>query len=154
MEIILKEDVNKLGHKGDLVKVADGYARNYLLPHKLAILATPSNLKNIEQMRAAARRKEAKDVESAQGLAAQLAQVALRFTRRAGEHDTLFGSVTSMDIAAELAAQSFEIDRRKIELKEPLKALGRFKVPVHLYRNVIAELSVEIAREEEKTQSE
>ncbi|HZT74298.1 MAG TPA: 50S ribosomal protein L9 [Terriglobales bacterium] len=149
MEIILKEDVQKLGNKGDVVKVADGYARNYLLPRKLAILATPGNLKNVEQMRAAARRKEAKNTAEAQALAEQLGKLALRFARRAGEHDTLFGSVTSMDIAGELEAKGFNIDRRKIELREPLKSLGEFKVPVHLYRDVVAHLAVTVEREGE-----
>ncbi len=149
MEIILKEDVLKLGQKGDVVKVADGYARNYLLPRHLAILATPGNLKNVQQMRAAARRKEAQDTASAQALAEQLGKVSLRFTRRAGEHDTLFGSVTTMDIAAELDSLGFPIDRRKIELKDALKSLGQFQVPVHVYRNVTAQLSVSVEREGE-----
>lgn len=147
MDIILKENVEKLGRKGDLVKVADGFARNYLLPRRLAILATAANRLNIEQMRAAAERKDAKDLASAQSLAAQLNAVALRFLRRAGDQDTLFGSVTSMDIGAALAEKGFEIDRRRIEMKEPLKTLGEFKVPVHLFHGVTAEVAVSVERE-------
>lgn len=147
IEIILKDDVAKLGRKGDVVKVADGYARNYLLPRKLAIPATPGNRNNIEQMRLAASRKEARDLASARDLAARLAAVALVFERRAGEKDTLFGSVTSMDIGAELARQGFELDRRRIELAEPIKALGAVKVAVHLSHGVTAELQIEVRRE-------
>jgi len=147
MEVILKEDVQKLGRRGDVVKVADGYGRNYLLPQHKAILATPANLKNIEQMRAAALRREAHDRDAAQALASHLSGQALSFVRRAGEHDTLFGSVTSMDIAQELENRGFQIERRRIELPEPIKTLGRFKVSVHLFRDVNAELAVEVLRE-------
>lgn len=147
MEVILKEDVQKLGRRGDVVKVADGYGRNYLLPQRKAIQATPANLKNIEQMRGAAQRKDARDRDAAQALAAQLNGQKLSFTRRAGEHDTLFGSVTSMDIAHELEARGFQIERRRIEIAEPIKALGQFKVSIHLFRDVNAEVSVEVLRE-------
>ncbi len=147
MEIILKDDVAKLGRKGDVVKVADGFARNYLLPRKLAIVATPGNRNNIEQMRAAAGRKQERDRASAQELAAKLNALQLVFARRAGEKDTLFGSVTSMDIGEELARQGVELDRRKIALPEPIKALGTVKVPVHLQQGVTAELQVEVKRE-------
>lgn len=146
MEIILKDDIAKLGRKGDVVKVADGYARNFLLPRKLAILATAGNRNNIEQMRAAAGRKEERDRASAQELAARLAAVALVFERRAGEKDTLFGSVTSMDIGEELTRQGFDLDRRRIALPEPIKTLGAVKVPVHLSHGVTAELQVEVRR--------
>lgn len=147
MEIILKDDVAKLGRKGDVVKVADGYARNYLLPRKLAIPATPGNRNNIEQMRAAASRKTARDLAAERELAERLAALALVFERRAGEKDTLFGSVTSMDIGEELARQGFEVDRRRIALAEPIKALGAVKVPVHLAHGVTTELQVEVRRE-------
>ncbi len=153
MEIILKDDVAKLGRKGDVVKVADGFARNYLLPRKLAILATPGNRNNIEQMRAAAGRKQERDLASAQELAAKLNALHLVFARRAGEKDTLFGSVTSMDIGEELARQGFELDRRKIALPEPIKALGAVKVQVHLQQGVTAELQVEVKREEEPAEA-
>ncbi len=147
MEIILKEDVLKLGRKGDVVKVADGYGRNFLLPQRLAIAATPANLRNIEQMRASAARREARDRDAALALAAQLAQVKLVFERRAGEKDALFGSVTSMDIMHSLAERGFDLERRKIDLPDPLKSLGDHKVTLHLFRDVKAELAITIARE-------
>jgi len=149
MEIILKQDVQKLGRKGDVVKVADGYGRNFLLPQRKAIAATPANLRNIEQMRAAATRKEARDREAALALAGQLAAVALEFQRRAGEHEALFGSVTSMDVHHALAERGFDVERRQIELPDPIKALGEFKVPVHLFKGVTAELKVTVTREAE-----
>ncbi|MGH9482212.1 MAG: 50S ribosomal protein L9 [Terriglobales bacterium] len=153
MEIILKEDVPKLGRKGDVVKVADGYGRNFLLPHRKAIAATPANLRNIEHMRASAARKDARDHEAALALAGQLAGVKLVFQRRAGEHSALFGSVTSMDVYHALAERGYEIERRQIELPDPLKALGEFKVPVHLHRGVVAEIQVTIERESEEEAS-
>ena len=149
MEIILKEDVHKLGRKGDVVKVADGYGRNFLLPQRKAIAATAANLRNIEQMRAAANRKEDRDREAALALAGQLATVTLEFQRRAGEHDALFGSVTSMDVHHALAERGYDVERRQIELPDPIKALGTFQVPVHLFKGVIAELKVTVAREAE-----
>lgn len=151
MEIILKEDLPNLGRKGDVVKVADGYGRNYLLPQRKAIAATASNLRNIEQMRASAAHKEARDREAALAFAAQLANVKLVFQRRAGEHDTLFGSVTSMDVRHELEAKGYEIERRQIELPDPLKTLGGHTVPVHLFKDVVAQLHVTIEREAEET---
>ena len=114
MEVILKEDINKLGHRGDVVKVAEGYGRNYLIPKKLAIEATPGNKAVIEQMKAAAVRKSAKEKGSAEELGNQLDGVAVEFSRKSGEHDQLFGSVTSADIAREMEAKGFTIDRRKI----------------------------------------
>jgi large subunit ribosomal protein L9 len=136
MEVILKEDINKLGHQGDVVKVAEGYGRNYLIPRKLAIEATPGNKAVIEQMKAAAVRKSAKEKGSADALGQQLNGVVLEFTRKSGEHDQLFGSVTSSDIAKALEAKGFTIDRRKIELDVPLKTVGTFDVPVKLHREV------------------
>jgi large subunit ribosomal protein L9 len=153
MEVILKEDVPKLGRRGEVVKVADGYGRNFLLPRRLAIEANEANRRNIEQMRAAARRKEARDLESARGLADTLKGVALVFRRRAGEHDTLFGSVTSMDVAEELARQGYDVDRRRIELPEPLKQIGTYHVPLSLFRGVTADLKIEIVREQEQEQA-
>ena len=150
MEVILKEDVPKLGSRGDVVKVAEGYGRNYLLPKKLAIEATAGNKNVIEQMKAAAVRRTQKDKADAEALAQQLAGVALSFTRRAGEHDQLFGSVTSSDIAAELEKKGFEIDRRKIVLDEPLKTIGEYPVQIRLFREVAGTIKVQVAKEAEE----
>ena len=149
MEVILKEDVPKLGSRGDVVRVAEGYGRNFLLPRKLAIEATAANKAVIDQMKAAAVRRMQKDKADAEALARQLEGVALSFSRRAGEHDQLFGSVTSGDLAAALEQKGFNIDRRKIHLDEPLKALGEFKVPIRLFRDVTANIKVEITKEAE-----
>ena len=144
MEVILKEDVNKLGHRGDVVKVADGYGRNYLLPSKLAIEATAGNKAVIEQMKGSAIRKSAKEKASSEELARQMSAVELTFERKVGENDHLFGSVTSGDIAQQLEAQGYPVDRRKIALEEPLKQLGEFHVPVKLHREVTAHVKVTI----------
>jgi large subunit ribosomal protein L9 len=144
MEVILKEDVNKLGHRGDVVKVADGYGRNYLLPGKLAMEATPANKAVIEQMKASAVRKAAKDKAAAEEQAKVMSEVELTFERKVGENEQLFGSVTSGDIAQQLEAKGFTIDRRKIALEEPLKTLGEFHVPLKLYREVTTHLKVTI----------
>ncbi len=142
MEVILKEDVESLGHRGDVVKVANGYGRNYLLPQRLAIEATASNKAVIVQMKESAVRKAAKDKTAAQEQANTLNAIELTFERKVGANDILFGSVTSADIAAELAKQGHEIDRRKIALDEPLKQLGEFHVPVKLFREVSAHVKV------------
>jgi len=147
MEVILKEDVAKLGSRGDVVKVAEGYGRNFLLPKKLAIEATPANRAVIEQMKAAATRRHAREKGDAEALAQQLAAVELSFTRRSGEHDQLFGSVTSADIAHELESKGFNIDRRKIQLNEPLKHVGDFNVPIKLHRDVTVSIKVAIKKE-------
>ncbi len=152
MEVILKEDVPKLGSRGDVVKVAEGYGRNFLLPKKLAIEATAANKAVIEQMKAASVRRLQKDKADAEMLAAQLANVAVTFSRRAGEHDQLFGSVTSGEIATELEHRGFNIDRRKIQLDEPIKTLGEFKVPIRLFRDVTAQVQVEVQKEAEPEQ--
>jgi len=144
MEVILKEDVNKLGHRGDVVKVADGYGRNYLLPGKLAIEATVANKAVIEQMKGSAIRKSAKEKTEAQTLATQLDAVELVFERKVGENEHLFGSVTSGDIAHQLEQKGYTIDRRKISLEEPLKTLGEFHVPVKLHREVTTHLKVTV----------
>lgn len=144
MEVILKEDVSKLGHRGDVVKVADGYGRNYLLPGKLAIEATAANKAVIEQMKGSAIRKAAKERTEAETQAATLSQVELVFERKIGENEHLFGSVTSSDIAQGLEAQGFTIDRRKIALEEPLKQLGEYHVPVKIYREVTAHVKVTV----------
>jgi large subunit ribosomal protein L9 len=148
MEVILKEDVPKLGHRGDVVKVATGYGRNYLLPNKLAIEATAGNKKVIEQMKAAAVRKTQKDKADAEALAKQFEGATVTITRRAGEADQLFGSVTSSDIAAELEKKGFTIDRRKLELDQPIKTIGEHTVPVRLFRDVTASVKVVVAKEE------
>src|SRR6516164_10242617 len=132
MEVILKEDVAKLGSRGDVVKVAEGYGRNYLLPRRLAIEATPANRAVIDQMKAAAVRRLAREKGDAEALAKQFAGVALVFTRKSGEHDQLFGSVTSADIARALEHKGITVDRRKIEIDQPLKTLGDFTVTVNL----------------------
>ena len=148
MEVILKEDVAKLGSRGDVVKVADGYGRNFLLPRKLAIEATGANKKVIEEMRAAAVRRSAKEKAGAEELSKQFDGLSLSFTRRSGEHDQLFGSVTSSDIAEGLEKKGFNIDRRKIQLHEPLKQLGEFTIPVKLHKDVTTHLRVVIGKEE------
>jgi large subunit ribosomal protein L9 len=147
MEVILKEDVNKLGHRGEVVKVAEGYGRNYLIPRKLAIEATPGNKAVIEQMKASAVRKSAKEKGSAEELGKQLEGVVVEFTRKSGEHDQLFGSVTSSDIAHALEAKGFTIDRRKILLDVPLKTVGQFDVPVKLHRDVTANINAVVKKD-------
>jgi large subunit ribosomal protein L9 len=144
MEVILKEDVNKLGHRGDVVKVADGYGRNYLLPGKLAIEATANNKAVIEQMKNSAVRKLAKEKIESEDLSKKLEAVELIFERKVGENDHLFGSVTSGDIAQQLADKGYTIDRRKISLEEPLKTLGEFHVPIKLHREVTTHLKVTV----------
>ena len=144
MEVILKEDVNKLGHRGDVVRVADGYGRNYLLPGKLAIEATAANKVVIEQMKTSALRKSASEKAGAEEFGGKLNEAVLTFERKAGENGQLFGSVTSSDIAQQLEAQGFEIDRRKIHLDEPLKTVGEFHVPIRLHREVTAHVQVNI----------
>ena len=147
MEVILKEDVGKLGSRGDVVKVAEGYGRNFLLPHKLAIEATTGNKAVIAQMKAASVRRSAKEKTQAEELAKQFEGLAVSFQRRSGEHDQLFGSVTSGDIADALTKKGFNIDRRKIQVHEPLKTVGEFAVPVKLHREVTAHLKVVIEKE-------
>ena len=147
MEVILKEDVPKLGARGDVVKVAEGYGRNFLLPRKLAIEATRGNRAVIEQMKQAALRRAATDKAEAEAQAKLLEAVTLSFTRKAGEKDQLFGSVTSSDIGAALEAKGYSIDRRKIHLDEPLKHIGEFKVPIRLYKGVDATVKVLVDKE-------
>lgn len=148
MEVILKEDVNKLGHRGDIVKIANGYGRNYLLPGKLAIEATANNKAVIEQMKGSSIRKLAKEKVVAEDLAKKLEAVELVFERKVGENDHLFGSVTSGDIAHQLEEKGYPIDRRKISLEEPLKSLGEFHVPIKLHREVTSHIKVTIKGEE------
>ncbi len=149
MEVILKEDVDNLGHRGDVVKVAQGYGRNFLLPRKLAIEATAGNKSVIEQMKNSSVRRSAKEKGDAELLLQQLEQASLSFTRKTGDGDHLFGSVTAADIAQALEAQGFDIDRRKVHLEEPLKSLGEFLVPVRLHREVTAHVKVNVTKEVE-----
>jgi len=148
MEVILREDIDKLGHRGQVVKVAPGYARNFLLPKKLAVAATESNKKIAEQERHAQLRKEAKAKRAAEHLSRLLNGVSVTIRQKAGENDQLFGSVTSKDVADALAAANFTIDRRKVQLDEPIKQLGEYKVPVRLHRDVTAEITVVVAKED------
>jgi large subunit ribosomal protein L9 len=154
MEVILKEDVAKLGSRGEVVRVSEGYGRNYLLPRKLAIEANAANKTVIEQMKAAAVRHQAKEKSDAELLAKQFDGVSLQFTRRAGENGQLFGSVTSADMAHELERRGLKIERRKINLDEPLKALGDFAVPIKLHREVSTTVKVTIVKEAEAAAEE
>lgn len=148
MEVILREDVEKLGNRGELVKVAAGYARNFLLPRRLAVAATEANRKIVEQERQAHLRKEAKLVSESQDLAKLLTGVSVTIAQKAGDNDQLFGSVTAKDVTDALAGKGFTVDRRKVHLEEPIKQLGEFKVPVRLHREVTAEIVVNVVREE------
>ena len=148
MEVILREDIEKLGSRGEVVKVANGYARNFLIPKRLAVAATESNKKIVEQERQAHLRREAKAEGEAQDLAKMMNGVTVTIRQKAGENDQLFGSVTSKDVADALAAQNYTIDRRKIQLEEAIKQLGEFKVPVRLHKNVTAEITVVVAKDE------
>ena len=148
MEVILREDVERLGSRGQVVKVADGYARNFLLPKRLAVTASESNKKIVEQERQAHLRREAKQKGEAEDLAKLLGGVTVTIAQKAGENDQLFGSVTSKDVADALAQQNYTIDRRKVQLDEPIKQLGEFKVPVRLHRDVTAEVTVMVVKEE------
>ena len=147
--ILLREDIDDLGARGEIVRVRAGYARNYLLPRKLAVEATTSNVKQIEQERAALLKREAKERSTAQGQAAQMGSVVLTFKRKAGEQGALYGSVTSMDITEALHERGYEIDRHRIHLREPIKRLGDFQVPVRLHREVSIDLQVKVAPEGE-----
>jgi large subunit ribosomal protein L9 len=148
MEVILREDVEKLGTRGQLVKVASGYARNFLLPKRLAVAATDSNKKIVEQERQAALRREAKESADAAELGKMVETVKITIAQKAGENDQLFGSVTSKDIAEALEKQNYQIDRRKIQLADPIKTLGEFKVPIRLHRDVTVEVAVNVVRED------
>src|SRR5271154_5918179 len=148
MQIILQEDVEKLGTRGQVVEVAAGYARNFLLPRKLALEASPGNMKRLERMRATVAKKEASEKGDAQKLAELLAGVSLEFARKAGESDQLFGSVTSADISEALAAKGFTIDKRKITLAEPIKVVGEYEIPIKLHREVTVSVKLAVKKEE------
>ena len=148
MELILREPIENLGRRGDIVRVANGYARNYLLPRKLGLPVTEANRRQVERERVIVEAREAKDRQSAQKISDQVSAVECIVARRVGETGTLYGSVTSADIVESLANLHLMIDKRKIELAEPLKELGDFVVPVRLHRDVKAELKVKVVKEE------
>ena len=148
-KVLLREDVDDLGARGEIVRVRAGYARNYLLPRNLAVEATAGNVKGIEQERAALLKKEAKERATAEAQSQQMSSLELEFRRKAGEQGALYGSVTSMDLAEELHARGYEIDRHRIHLREPLKRLGEYTVPVRLHREVTIELKVKVSPEGE-----
>ena len=147
MRIILQEDVEKLGTRGQVVEVAEGYARNFLLPRKLGLEASAGNMKRLEKMRAVFAKREATEKEAAEKLAELLAGVSLELSRRAGENDQLFGSVTSADVSEALAAQGYNIEKRKIALADPIKVVGEYEVPVKLHREVTAMLKLAVKKE-------
>lgn len=148
IQIILQEDVEKLGHRGDVVAVAPGYARNFLLPRKLAIEATPGNMKALERIRTSLAKKTATELEAAKKQAELLAGAALKFTRKTGENDQMFGSVTTADIAEGLAAQGFKVDKRQVQLGEPIKIIGDRTVTIKVFRDITADVNVQVAKEE------
>ena len=148
-KVLLREDVDDLGARGEIVRVRAGYARNYLLPRNLAVEATAGNVKSIEQERAALLKKEAKERTTAEGQSEQMRSLVLEFKRKAGEQGALYGSVTSMDLAEALKERGYEIDRHRIHLREPLKRLGDFDVPVRLHREVSIDLKVKVVPEGE-----
>jgi large subunit ribosomal protein L9 len=147
MEVILREHIDHLGRRGEVVKVADGYARNYLLPRKLALPATEGNKKQIERERAKFEAREADEKRVAEALAARMAGLELVIARKVGETDALYGSVTSADIAEALAAKGFEVERRRLVLPEPIKRIGEVDVPVKLHREVTAQVKVKVIAE-------
>lgn len=147
MQIILQEDIDKLGHRGDVVTVKPGYARNYLLPRKLAVEATEGNLKAIERIRAALAKKTATELDAAQKQAELLNLISLKFTRKTGESDQMFGSVTSADIAEGLAAEGFKIDKRQVQLAEPIKIIGESQVTIKVFRDVTAQIKISVEKE-------
>ena len=147
MEVILREHVEKLGRRGDVVKVAEGYARNYLLPRKLALAVTEANKRQIEREKKVAEVRELEEKSAAEAVAQRLTQLEIEIARRVGENETLYGSVTSADIAHALAAKGFDIDKKKIQLADPLKALGESTVPVRIHREVTAQVKVKVVPE-------
>ena len=148
-KVLLREDVDDLGARGEIVRVRAGYARNYLLPRNLAVQATAGNVKGIEQERAALLKKEAKERATAEAQSQQMSSLSLEFRRKAGEQGALYGSVTSMDLAEALKERGYEIDRHRIHLREPLKRVGDYTVPVRLHREVTIDLKVRVAPEGE-----
>jgi large subunit ribosomal protein L9 len=152
MEIILRETIDNLGRAGEVVKVADGYARNYLLPKKLAYAVTPGNLKVIESERQSMLRKEAKQKDDAGKLAQMIEAVEVTFRRKVGENQALYGSVTNVDIAEELEKKGYQIERRKIHMEDHIKSLGEFSVPIRLFKDVTAHIKVKVEPEAEQAE--
>jgi large subunit ribosomal protein L9 len=150
MEVILRQHVENLGNRGDVVKVAAGYARNYLLPRKLALAVTDENRRQIERERKVAEVREAEEKSQAEGLAQRLAQLEIEIARRVGENETLYGSVTSADIVHALAAKGFDVEKRRVVLHDPLKALGETTVPIKIHRDVTAQVKVKVVPEQSK----
>lgn len=148
MQIILQEDVDKLGNRGQVVEVKAGYARNFLLPRKLAIEATAGNMKRLEKMRTAFAKKEAVEQGDAEKLAELLNSVSIEIARKTGENDQLFGSVTSADVAESLAAQGYTIDKRKVVLANPIKQIGEYQVPIKLHREIAGTIKLTVKKEE------
>ena len=147
MEVILREHVDSLGRRGEIVKVADGYARNYLLPRKLALPVTAGNKKQVERERGKFEAKEAEERNVAEAVAERMGALEIAIARKVGETEALYGSVTTTDITQALAAKGFEVDRRKLQLAEPIKKLGDFEVPVRLYHDVTARIKVKVVAE-------
>jgi large subunit ribosomal protein L9 len=147
MQIILQEDVDKLGNRGDVVTVKPGYARNFLLPRKMAIEATTGNMKALERIRTSLAKKTATELDAAQKQAELLNGVAVKFTRKTGENDQMFGSVTTADVAEALEAQSFKVDKRQVQLKEPIKIIGESAVTIKVFRDVTAQIKVTVEKE-------
>ncbi len=148
MKVVLREDVEKLGHRGEVVRVAAGYGRNYLLPKKLAYAATPGNLKIIEHEKRAKDLRDAKVRNDFQAIANIIAGLSLTIAKKVGENDAVFGSVTTQEIADLLAAKGIEVDKRKLHLDEPIKRLGPHTIPVRLHKDVTAQLSIEVVKED------
>jgi large subunit ribosomal protein L9 len=150
MEVILREHVDNLGRRGDIVKVAAGYGRNYLLPRKLALAVNENNKRQIERERSAAEARELEEKSQAEAYAERLSQADIAIGRRVGENDTLYGSVTSADVAQALHAKGFDIDKKKITMADPFKALGEYTVPVKVHREVTAQIKVKVVAEQKK----
>jgi large subunit ribosomal protein L9 len=148
VELILKQDVEHLGRRGDVVKVAAGYARNYLLPRKLALAVTAASRRQVEHEKKLAAHREVEERTTADALAQRIAQAPVSIARKVGETDTLYGSVTGADIADALAVQGVQVDRRRIQLADPIKRLGEHQVPIRLHRDVIAQITVNVVKDE------
>jgi large subunit ribosomal protein L9 len=148
MQIILQEDIEKLGHRGDVVTVKPGYARNFLLPRKLAIEASAGNMNALERIRTSLAKRTATELDAAQKQANLLNGISLSFTRKTGENDQMFGSVTTADISEALAAQNFKVDKRQVQLKDPIKAIGEYPITIKVFRDVTAQITVHVAKEE------
>jgi large subunit ribosomal protein L9 len=152
MEVILREHVENLGRRGEVVKVAPGYARNYLLPRKLALAVTEANKRQIERERSVAEARDAEEKMQAEALGQRVSQTDVEIARRVGDNDTLYGSVTSADIAQALLGKGFEIEKRKIQLADPIKALGEFTVSIKVHRDVVSQVKVKVVAEQRSAQ--